>query len=280
MTATQSSATVTASSVVPTANVVVARTARSAVATEAVTTAVAPTAPVSAPTVGLVGFLNGIVTNLLNPFLAPAPSAPEPFTPVIWAVLGWVRRNLFNQSPSIGDPTTTVQTGQTVTGNIGATDVEGDALTYTVTQGPQHGSLTIDQATGDYTYTPDDIDYEAAQTDLFTVSVNDGKANLLSLFGQSHSAQTSIDVTVLNPTVERVILNMPPGVTHPNTPRFAADGNSIYFSATPAAGGRAEIYQINVDGTNTQCITCGVSPNITVGLSRVVPVPGRFGAGS
>ena len=271
MTVTQSSATVTASSVVPTANAVVARTASSAVATEAVTTAVAPTAPVSVPTVGVVGFLNGIVTNLLNPFLAPAPSAPEPFTPVIWAVLGWVRRNLFNQSPSIGDPTTTMQTGQTVTGNIGATDVEGDALTYTVTQGPQHGSLTIDQATGDYTYTPDDIDYEAAQTDSFTVSVSDGKANLLSLFGQSHSAQTSIDVTVLNPTVERVILNMPPGVTHPNTPRFAADGNSIYFSATPTAGGRAEIYQINVDGTNTQCITCGVSPNITVGLSRVVP---------
>ena len=93
-----------------------------------------------------------------------------------------------------------MQTGQTVTGNIGATDPEGDALTYTVTQGPQHGTLTIDQATGNYTYTPDDIDYDAAQTDSFTVSVTDGKANLLGLF-QPHSDPTSVGVTVLNPTV-------------------------------------------------------------------------------
>jgi hypothetical protein len=92
-----------------------------------------------------VGFLNGVVTNLLNPFLAPAPNTPEPATPVIWAVLGWVRRNLFNQSPTITyNPTTTTQTGQTVTGNIGATDPEGDALTYTVTQQPQNGKVTID----------------------------------------------------------------------------------------------------------------------------------------
>ena len=67
------------------------------------------------------GLLNAVVTNLLNPFLAPAPNAPEPITPVVWAVLGWVRRNLFNQSPTIKyDPTTTAQTGQTVTGYIGA----------------------------------------------------------------------------------------------------------------------------------------------------------------
>jgi hypothetical protein len=54
---------------------------------------------------------------------------------VLWAVLGWVRRTLFNQTPTIAyNPTTTVQTGQTVTGNIGATDAEGDTLTSTVTR--------------------------------------------------------------------------------------------------------------------------------------------------
>ena len=166
----------------PTANALVAGAARSAPATEAATALIAPKAQVAAPTVGLVGLLNGIVTNLLNPFLAPAPSTPEPVTPVVWALLGWVRRNLFNQSPTI-NPTATVQTGQTVTGNIGATDPERDALTYTVTQAPRYGTLTIDQATGDYTYTPDDIDYDAAQTDSFTVSVTDGKFNLLGLSG-------------------------------------------------------------------------------------------------
>jgi len=219
-----------------------------------------------------VGFLNGIVTNLLNPFLAPAPSTPEPATPVIWAVLGWVRRNLFNQSPTITyNPTTTVQTGQTVTGNIGATDPEGDALTYKVTQQPQNGKVTIDQATGTFTYTPNDINYDAAQTDSFTVSVADGKFNLLSLFSP-HSAKTAIDVTVLNPTVQRVILNMPDGVTNPANPRYSEDGESIYFAGTPTAGGRTEIYQISVDGTHTECVTCGVSTNETGDLMKPVPV--------
>jgi Tol biopolymer transport system component len=219
-----------------------------------------------------VGFLNTFVTNLLKPFLAPAPSTPEPVTPVVWAVLAWVRRNLFNQSPTIAyNPTTTVQTGQAVTGNIGATDPEGDALTYKVTQAPQHGTLTIDQVTGNFTYTPDDIDYDAAQTDSFTVSVTDGKFNLLGLFSP-RSAKAGIDVTVLNPTVQRVILNLPDGISNPANPRYSDDGKSIFFAGQPAAGGRSEIYQVNIDGTNVKCVTCGVSPSETGNLAKPVPV--------
>ncbi|CRZ17120.1 Ig-like domain-containing protein [Mycolicibacterium neworleansense] len=223
------------------------------------------------PAEGALGVLNNIVTTVLNPFLAPAPESPEPFTPIMWAALAWVRRNAFNQAPVVSSPTTTVQTGQTVTGNIGVTDAEGDALTYTVTKAPEHGTLTINQETGEFTYTPDDINYEAAQTDSFTISVTDGnRINLLSLF-KPRTAQNDIDVTVLNPTVERVILDLPDGIRNPNTPRFSEDGQSIYFGATPADGGRQEIYRISVDGSNVECITCGVSPEVTAGLSRVVP---------
>jgi VCBS repeat-containing protein len=192
---------------------------------------------------------------------------------VVWAVLAWVRRNVFNQAPTITyNPTTSVQTGQTVTGKIGATDPEGDALTYRVTQAPQHGTLTIDQATGNFTYTPDDINYTAAQLDSFTVSVTDGKLNLLSLFSP-HGEEASFGLTVLNPTVQRVIVNLPAGYNNPNTPRFAADGGSLYFAVTPPGGTRMEIHQINVDGTNLRCVTCGLSPNITAPLTRVVPAP-------
>jgi hypothetical protein len=185
---------------------------------------------------------------------------------------------LFNEAPTVKyDPTTTVQTGQTVTGNIGATDPEGDKLTYIVTKQPTDGTVTIDQATGKFTYTPKDIDYDGTQTDSFTVSVSDGKTNLLSLFGQPHSAQTTVNVTVQPPTVDRVILNMPDGVTKPVNPRYAADGNSIYFAATPAAGGRQEIYQINVDGTDAKCLTCGVASGVTANLGK--PVPFTDGSG-
>lgn len=227
---------------------------------------------------GIFGFLNHVVTNLLNPFLKPAPAGSGPLTPVIWAVFGWVRRNLFNQTPTVTyNAATTTQTGQTITGNIGATDPEGDKLTYKITQQPQNGTVTIDQATGNFTYTPNDINYDAAQTDSFTVSVNDGnRFNLLNLFGP-RSTKTAIDVSVLSPTVQRVILNLPDGITNPVIPRFNADGTSLDFAATPATGGRQEIYQINVDGTDAQCLTCGVSTDITNNLSK--PVPFSDGSG-
>ncbi len=243
------------------------------------TVATALVAPVSAaatdPVVGVIGFLNHVVASLLDPFLAPAPASPDLLTPVIWAVLGWVRRNVFNEGPSINyDSATTVQTGQTITGNFGATDPEGDALTYTVTQGPQHGSLTIDQATGAFTYAPDDINYTAVQTDSFTVSVTDGKGNLMSLFGVPHGDAATVDVTVLNPTVERVIVSLPAGFTNAQIPRFAADGQSLLFSATPpdsAAGARREIYNVNVDGTGLTCLTCGLADPTPLAAGSTTP---------
>jgi hypothetical protein len=241
----------------------------------AATALVAPTTPAAAPVTGVVGFLNQVVTNLLNPFLAPAPNTPEPVTPVVWAVLGWVRRNLFNQAPTINyQPCqTSCQTGQTVTGNIGATDAEGDPITYTVTDAtPVTGSpstwktakggiVTIDQSNGNFTYTPADIDYKNVQTDSFTVTASDGKTNLLSVFGVPHSDTQTIDLAVKPPSVTHTVVPLPAGFTDAGVPRFAADGQSLLFSATPpgaAPGARSEVYHVNVDGTGLQCITCGL----------------------
>ncbi|KAB7759159.1 hypothetical protein MMUC44124_10120 [Mycolicibacterium mucogenicum DSM 44124] len=263
-------ATVTAAAAAPTTQTTSTAATTAASATAAVPAVVA--AQVASPATGLVGFLNGVVTNLLNPFLKPVPHTPEPFGPAVWAVLAWVRRNVFNQAPTIAyNPTTTVQTGQTVTGNLGATDPEGDALTYKVTQGPKYGTLTIDQATGNFTYTPNDINYTAVQTDSFSVSVTDGKFNLLKLFSP-HSAKAGIDVSVLNPEVERVILNLPNTIASPANPRYSADGKSIFFAGQPTSGGRSEIYQIKTDGTALQCVTCGVSVGETGNLAKPVPV--------
>ncbi|WP_260508688.1 Ig-like domain-containing protein [Mycolicibacterium farcinogenes] len=254
----------------------VGRTPQATAATAALAP-VSPAAEVGEVGSGVFGFVNSVVTGILNPFLAPAPDSPEPVTPMVWALLAWVRRNAFNQAPTIEyNPTTTVQTGQTVTGNIGATDIEGDELTYTVTEQPEHGTVTIDQKTGEYTYTPDDIDYDSIQTDSFTVSVTDGKTNVLSLF-HPHSAQSDISVSVLNPEVQRVILDMPDGVKNPVNPRYSEDGKSIYFSGTPTAGGRTEIYQINIDGSHVECLTCGVSAQETGNLAK--PVPFTDGSG-
>ena len=262
-----------ASAAAPATTAATTGTASTLTAAAATTSAViAPTIHLSSPISGVVGFLNNVVTHLLNPFLAPTPNTVEPFTPMIWGLLGWVRRNVFNQAPTVTyNPETTVQTGQTVTGNIGATDPEGDKLTYKLTQAPKYGTVTIDQATGNFTYTPSDINYTAAQNDSFTVSVSDGKFNLLHLFGP-HSVKSTVDTAVLNPTVQRVILNLPDTIASPANPRYSADGQSIFFAGQPTAGGRSEIYQVKTDGTNLTCVTCGVSPSETGNLAKPVPV--------
>ena len=64
----------------------------------------------------------------------------------------------------VADPTT----GQ-LYGNVGATDADGDPLTYTVLEGPAHGTITINAA-GTYTYTPEQ---GYVGTDSFTVAVSD-----------------------------------------------------------------------------------------------------------
>ena len=250
--------------------------------------AVLPAAQASLPSPFQI--LNNAIVTLLNPFLNPPPHTPGPIVPFLWGVMAWVRKDLFNQAPVINyNPQTTVQTGQTVIGNIGATDAEGDTLTYTVTQAPQYGTVTIDQTNGEFAYTPNDINYTAAQTDSFTVTVADGKRNILFLF-TPHTATSTTPVTTLSPTFQRVnfmqagaanpnptetVISLPQGVTNPKDPRFAEDGQSLYFSAYPpgvtTGTGRLEIYQINIDGTNVVCVTCGVSNNITSNLSRVVP---------
>ena len=67
------------------------------------------------PVVGVVGFLNSVVANLLTPFLSPAPNTPDPFTPVVWAVLAWSGATFSMRPRPSRRP---YQTGQTVTGSL------------------------------------------------------------------------------------------------------------------------------------------------------------------
>lgn len=78
-----------------------------------------------------------------------------------------VRRTFFNEAPRITpSPQTTSQDGR-IYGRVGASDQEGDSLSYTVTGNPQHGTVAIDE-TGLYIYTPGDT---YLGSDEFTVTV-------------------------------------------------------------------------------------------------------------
>ena len=82
--------------------------------------------------------------------------------------------------PTVGAPDHT--TG-VVTGKVNAIDPDGNALTYAVTGPPSGGTVTVNQQTGSFSYTPTQATRLAAgltaglDTDGFTVTVSDGQAS-------------------------------------------------------------------------------------------------------
>jgi len=110
-----------------------------------------------------------------NPLLSSGPTAPvEP--PSVWVLLAWVRRQIehtfFNQTPTANP----VQTGQSasgvVTGTLNAVDADGDALTYTVVQGPEHGLVSVNPD-GTFVYSMLPPSTVTGGTDSFVVKVSE-----------------------------------------------------------------------------------------------------------
>jgi hypothetical protein len=103
---------------------------------------------------------------------APAPSAPS--TPTSGQTF----------DPATGDYAAHTAEDTAFNGAVAARDVDGDTLSYSVTAAPSHGAVTLDAATGAYTYTPT-ADWHGA--DSFEVTVSDGKGG---------SATSTVHMTV------------------------------------------------------------------------------------
>ncbi|NMB67708.1 MAG: ExeM/NucH family extracellular endonuclease [Chloroflexi bacterium] len=93
-----------------------------------------------------------------------------------------------NDAPVANDLSRSIDEDMPLTGMLTATDADGDALTYTQTTGPAHGSLSITAANGAFTYTPA-ADYHGP--DSFTFTVSDGH-------GGSDTGAVSITVNPVN----------------------------------------------------------------------------------
>ncbi len=94
--------------------------------------------------------------------------------------------NAVNDAPVAEDQSVSTDEDNAKNIALGASDVEGDALTYTIVDEPSHGSLSGTGATR--TYTPDP-NYNGP--DSFTFKANDGTAD-------SNTATVSITVTAVN----------------------------------------------------------------------------------
>ena len=176
------------------------------------------------------GIVSSVVSAALSPFAAGAPALPADPSP--WALLAWVRREFFNESPTITyNPVQNTQSlnvdgDVVITGDIAAVDPDGDPLTYTVVGRPLNGGTVEIDEDGDFTYRPMNAMAAVGGTDSFTVVVNDEAAGLhvhgplgLSQFvpilgnflnpGGGHGVARTITVTVK--PVEGIDLSFPEG---------------------------------------------------------------------
>jgi cadherin-like protein len=123
-----------------------------------------------------------IITNVLNaalaPFLNPTPGQPAPQNPILWAVLGWVRRQIANEAPTITaigyGPDDDPETQGVLVIDVDAEDDNAapDELKYRVTTDGEKGSVAPNDD-GTFTYTPN-ADWDGiAYTDSLTVTVSD-----------------------------------------------------------------------------------------------------------
>ena len=167
-----------------------------------------PTQPTVAPARVTV---RSVVSDVLRWFgLAPlaidtsVPARPVP--PVVEALWSFVRRleyTFFNDRPT-ATHTVDPQNAHTgvITGKIVGDDGDDDKLTYTVTDHPDHGTVTVD-GQGNYIYKPSDDLAETGGPDSFTVTVSDRIGNpphvhgLLGLFGLDRPTTETVNLSVV-----------------------------------------------------------------------------------
>ena len=151
-----------------------------------------------------------------------------------------------NDAPVVQVSNVTTGEDSPVTGQVAATDAEGDSLSYSfgtdasgqpiTTLDTANGSVTINPATGEYTFTPNDhadtLKAGQTATDTFTVQVSDGTTTT--------SADVNVTLTGSNdgPVVE--VSNVTTGEDSPVTGHVVAsdvDGDSLSYSfGTDASG--------------------------------------------
>ncbi|MGE0220862.1 family 1 glycosylhydrolase [Mycolicibacterium sp.] len=177
-----------------------------------------------------VNLISSVVREILRPFAAGPPAPPA--DPSGWALLAWVRREFFNGTPApVANPLPYTQSRAVdgdvlITGNVGVSDPDGDALTYTLVGRPLNGGTVQIDGNGNFVYRPLNAMAAVGGVDTFTVMISDeheglhvhGLAGLLQFVpiigsflhpGGGHGITRTITVTV--DAVDDIDLSLPDG---------------------------------------------------------------------
>ncbi|MCB0931267.1 MAG: VCBS domain-containing protein [Mycobacterium sp.] len=205
------------------------------------------------------------------------------------AAVGAARSSVFRNATPMLHPSQTGQaSGGVITGALNASDPDSATLTYSVTQSPQHGTVTVNGA-GTYTYTADPAVAATGTTDSFQVTVSDagsgfhvhGMAGLLNLltFGllgsSGHTGTATVPVSVApfgvgnHAPTATVTVGSPDPVTGVVTGRVIGsdvDGDPLTYSGSTTTSKGAVVVGISGSFTYTPTDTArtnAASPTAT-----------------
>lgn len=142
-----------------------------------------------------------------------------------------------NDTPVASDQSATTAEDTAVSGTFEATDPDSATLTFAVVSGPDRGALTLDPATGAFTYTPR---LDSNGTDRATIEVCDGD-------GACDTGVMTITVTAVN---DAPVAGLPGGSTRTGTvgaetvltgTAADVDGTPLVYSWTQTGGPAATL---------------------------------------
>ncbi|WP_152992905.1 tandem-95 repeat protein [Pseudomonas citronellolis] len=185
-----------------------------------------------------------------------------------------------NDEPVTADNSNTTAEDTAVSGQVVASDVDKDTLTYTLKPGsePQHGTLVLDSSNGKYTYTPDH-DYNG--NDSFTVVVSDGQGGTVesvvsitvtavndapiahddsATIDEDHSV--TIDVLANDTDIDSSSLSVTGASASHGSVTINQDGTLTYTPDANYGGSDTIVYTISDGdgGTSSASVTVGITP--------------------
>ncbi|WP_308637982.1 Ig-like domain-containing protein [Paenibacillus silvisoli] len=160
-----------------------------------------------------------------------------------------------NDKPVAAGASIAVTVGNIAQGTLSGSDIEGSALTYSVVSQPTQGTLTVNAATGAYTYTPSAT---ASGSDSFAYVVNDGTID-------SDAVTVPITITAVAPANHKPVAV---GASLFATAGKTASGN---LAATDADSGDVLTYEIVTAPAGTLNLNAGT------GAYTYTPLAGASG---